>query len=61
MGEMLCYVVVGIVSTVFSLMKCDEVRISCCVNFFVPFNFSCVKRNVEFKLLFRVLSVNSAI
>ena len=61
MEEMLCCVVVVIVSTISSLMKCDEVWISFCVQFFVPFKFSCVILKVEFKLLFPVLSVNFAL
>ena len=61
MGEMLCCVVVGIVSTTSSLIKCDGVWISCCVRFFAPLKVFCVLINVEIKLIFSVLSVNVAV
>ena len=50
-----CASVVVNVSTITSLIKCDWVCISCCVRFLVPFKFS-LFLNVEFKLLFPVLS-----
>ena len=54
-GEMLCCAVVVIVSTISSLKKWDEVWISCCVRFHVPFKLSWLLK-VEFKLLFPALS-----
>ena len=50
-----CASVVVIVSKISSLTKCDEICISCCVRFLVPFKFSLLL-NVQFKLLFPVLS-----
>ena len=40
-----CCVVVGIVSTTSSFIKCDCVSISCFVRFLVPFSASCVIYN----------------
>ena len=57
-GEMLCCAAVGIASIISSLTKCDEVWMSCCVRFLVPFNCSWLI-NVEVKLLFPVLLVNN--
>ena len=55
-GELLrCASVVVFVSTISSRTKCDGVCISCCVRFLVPFKLS-LFINVEFKLLFPVLS-----
>ena len=50
-----CASVVFSVSTISSFTKCDGVCISCCVRFLVSFRFS-LYMNVEFKLLFPVLS-----
>ena len=50
-----CASVVVIVSTISLLTKCDGVFISCWVGFLVPFKLS-LFINVEFKLLFPVLS-----
>ena len=61
MGQMFCSVVAGIISSISSFTKSDGVRISCCARFLLPFKFSCVLINVEFKLLFPVLSENSAL
>ena len=56
-GEILCCVVVAVVWTISSFLKCDGVCISCCVRFLVPLRFSlCI--TVEFKLLFRVSGKN---
>ena len=50
-----CASVVAIVSTISLFTKCDGVCISCCVKILVPFKLS-LFINVEFKLLFLVLS-----
>ena len=50
-----CASVVGTVSTICSLTKCDGFCTSCCVRFLVPFKLSCFI-NVEFELLFPFLS-----
>ena len=50
-----CASVVVIVSTIFLLLKGDGVCISCCIRFLVPFKLT-LFINVEFKLLFPVLS-----
>ena len=58
--EILCCVVVTVVWTISSFMKCDGVWISCCVRFLVPLKFSwCI--TVEFKLLFCVSGKNRII
>ena len=49
---------VVIVSLISLFVKCDGVRISCCVRFLVPFKLS-LFMNVELKLLFPALSENN--
>ena len=50
-----CASITVIVSTISSFTKCDGVCTSCYVRFLVPFRLS-LFMNVEFKLLFPVLS-----
>ena len=58
-GEILCCVVVGSVSTISLFTKSKGV--ACCVRFVVPFRVSCLFTIVELKLLLLALSLNIVI
>ena len=57
-GETIGFVVVSIVSTISLHTNCDQVWISYCVHFVVPFKFSCIFMIVEFRLLLKSVSLN---